>query len=214
MPVKRRSGPPGCAGGDAARRRGERARGGGAERGGWWAARGFRTWAERPNAGPHVGEKKKHEPSFSGKKNKEPEIPCVFSHLGPEAAILATVCPLGPASEARRLYYPVDMRPRSVGHSGLLRRPASSKVLRDHTARTHAATAVLSDCLRFCMCGLVLCGSSAGQSRRKNGLYHPGREPRGCLHAGGEKRGHLAAPGRQVTGERPAQTPGAQYFIA
>jgi hypothetical protein len=48
------------------------------------------------------------------------------------------------------------------------------------------------------MCGLVLCGSSAGQSRRKNGLPHPGREPRGYLHAGGEKRGYLAAPGRQT----------------
>ena len=56
--------------------------GAGRKRGGWWAARGFRTWAERPNAGPHVGEKKKrHEPSFSGKKNKEPEIPCVFPYL-------------------------------------------------------------------------------------------------------------------------------------
>jgi hypothetical protein len=50
----------------------------------------------------------------------------------------------------------------SVDHTGLLRRPASCEVLCDHTARAHAATAVLSDCLRFCMCGLVLCGSSAG----------------------------------------------------
>jgi hypothetical protein len=49
-----------------------------------------------------------------------------------------------------------------------------------------------SDRLRFCMCGLLLCGSSAGQSRRKNGAPHPGREPRGYLHAGGEQRGHLA----------------------
>jgi hypothetical protein len=83
-----------------------------------------------------------------------------------------------------------------TGLSGLLRRPARCS---DHTARAHAATAVPSDCLRFCMCGLVLCGSSAGQSRRKNGLCHPGREPRGCLHARGEKSGHLAAPaGRQT----------------
>ena len=85
--------------------------------------------------------------------------------------------------------------------------------------------------LRFCMCRLVLCGSSAGQSRRKNGLPHPGREPRGWLHAGGEKRGHLAAPGRQTkwggcregplasgigsfSHGRAAQTLGAQDFIA
>jgi hypothetical protein len=81
---------------------------------------------------------------------------------------------------------------------------ATCEVLCDHTTRAHAATAVLSDCLRFCMsrgmCDLVLCGPSAGQPRRKNGLPHPGREPRGCLHAGGEKRGHLAAPCRQTKG--------------
>jgi hypothetical protein len=36
------------------------------------ACHSFRTWAERPNAGPHVGGKKqtKHEPSFSGEKTK------------------------------------------------------------------------------------------------------------------------------------------------
>jgi hypothetical protein len=47
--------------------------GAGRKRGGWWAARDFRTWAERPNAGPHVGGKKQteHEPSFSGKKTKD-----------------------------------------------------------------------------------------------------------------------------------------------
>jgi hypothetical protein len=47
--------------------------GAGRKRGGWWAARGFRTWAERPNAGPHVGEKtnKKHELSVSEKKTKD-----------------------------------------------------------------------------------------------------------------------------------------------
>jgi hypothetical protein len=77
----------------------------------------------------------------------------------------------------------------SVNHTGLLRRSPRCSVI------AHAATAVLSDRLRFCMCGLVLCGSSVGQSRRKNALPHPGREPRDCLHAGGEQRGHLAAPG-------------------
>jgi hypothetical protein len=59
----------GVRGGGFARRGGEGSGQGGAgrKRGGWWAARGFRTWAERPNAGPHVGEeKKKHGPSFSG----------------------------------------------------------------------------------------------------------------------------------------------------
>jgi hypothetical protein len=43
-------------------------------RGGWWwAARGFRTWAERPNAGPHVGEKTKQNmsPVFQEKKTKD-----------------------------------------------------------------------------------------------------------------------------------------------
>jgi hypothetical protein len=40
--------------------------GAGRKRGGWWAARGFRTWAERP----HEKTNKKHEPSFSGKKTK------------------------------------------------------------------------------------------------------------------------------------------------
>jgi hypothetical protein len=42
--------------------------------GGWrWAARGFHTWAERPNAGPHVGEKTKQNmsPVFQGKKTKD-----------------------------------------------------------------------------------------------------------------------------------------------
>ena len=47
--------------------------GAGRKRGGWWAARGFRTWAERPNAGPHVGEKNKTNmsPVFQGKKTKD-----------------------------------------------------------------------------------------------------------------------------------------------
>jgi hypothetical protein len=61
--------------------------------------------------------------------------------------------------------------------------------------RPSSATASVSACA---MCGLVLCGPSAGQSRRKNALPYPGREPRGCLHAGGEQRGHLAAPGRRA----------------
>jgi hypothetical protein len=76
MPVKRRSGPPGCAGGGCGAAERGAGKGGGAEArglvGGWWAARGFRTWAERPNAGPHVGEKTKtkHEPSSSERKKK------------------------------------------------------------------------------------------------------------------------------------------------
>jgi hypothetical protein len=57
----------------------------------------------------------------------------------------------------------------SVNHTGLLRRSPRCSVI------AHAATAVLSDRLRFCMCGLVLCGSSVGQSRRKNALPHPSR---------------------------------------
>jgi hypothetical protein len=88
---------------------------------------------------------------------------------------------------AHRLYYPVDMWPRSatyfalaeakrvnlirnapplasVDHTGLLRRPARCSVI---TQRAHAATAVLNDCLRFCMCGLVLCGSRVRASREE-----------------------------------------------
>jgi hypothetical protein len=76
---------------------------------------------------------------------------------------------------------------------------AICEVLRDRHSARACINGRPSDRLRFCMCGLVLCGSSAGQSRRKNALPHPGREPRGCLHAGGEQRGHLAAaPGRQT----------------
>jgi hypothetical protein len=82
MPVKRRAiwaaGVRG--GGCGAAERGAGKGAAGRKRGGWWAARGFRTWAERPNAGPHVGEKNKTkpEPSFSGGKNKEPEILFIF----------------------------------------------------------------------------------------------------------------------------------------
>jgi hypothetical protein len=36
---------------------GGRAGAAGRKRKGWRAGRGLRTWAERPNAGPHVGEK-------------------------------------------------------------------------------------------------------------------------------------------------------------
>jgi hypothetical protein len=64
----------------------------------------------------------------------------------------------------------------SVDHTGLLRRPARCSVItqRSHMQqRPSSANASVSACIY----GLVLCGSSAGQSRRKNGLYHPGREP-------------------------------------
>jgi hypothetical protein len=103
------------------------------------------------------------------------------------------------ALPAHRLYYPVDIWPRSTTtRTGLLWRSPRFSVITQR-ARMQRATAVLSDRLRFFMCRLVLCGSSAGQSRRKKGLSHPGREPRGWrLHAGGEQRGHLAAPGRQM----------------
>jgi hypothetical protein len=84
----------------------------------------------------------------------------------------------------------------SVDHTGLLLRSPRCSVI---TQRAR-----MQQRLRFFMCRLVLCGSSAGagQSRRKKGLSHPGREPRGCLHAGGEQRGQLAAAaGRQMNGE-------------
>jgi hypothetical protein len=102
------------------------------------------------------------------------------------------------ALPAHRLYYPVDIWPRSTTRGAFV---AISEVLRDHTARARmqqqppSATASVSSCV---VCRLVLCGSSAGQSRRKKAVPHPGREPRGCMHADGEQRGHLAAPGRQT----------------
>jgi hypothetical protein len=140
------------------------------------------------------------------------------------------------ANQGRGSLFRHTGRVASVDHTWLLRRSARCSVITQR-ARMHAACSNgrPSDRLRFFfMCGLVLCGSSAGQSRRKNGLPHPGREPRGCLHAGGEKRGHLVAPaaGRQTkwggyregplasdigsfSHGRAAQTrPGAQDFIA
>jgi hypothetical protein len=98
MPVKRRSGPPGrpgVRGGRGIRRGGE----GSGQGGGWGGSAGAdglpagfahgrsgrtpgRMWAE-----------KKNEPSFSGKKNKEPEIPCVFSHLAVRARLAARASP-------------------------------------------------------------------------------------------------------------------------
>jgi hypothetical protein len=63
----------------------------------------------------------------------------------------------------------------SVDHTGLLRRSARCSVIRTQRARMQQRPSCLRDRLRFCMCGLVLCGSSAGRTRRKNGLPHPGR---------------------------------------
>jgi hypothetical protein len=112
------------------------------------------------------------------------------------------------ALPAHRLHYPVARWPRSTTHhTGLLRRSpiTEMRLLRDHTmrasTRAHAATAALSNRLRFFMCRLVLCGSSAGQSRRKKRLSHPGRELRGCMHTGGEQRGHLASSSTRQANE-------------
>ena len=164
-------------------------------------------------------------------------LPCQLSFTSPFSQSGQILCRFrlalqrksGPriALPAHRLYYPVDIWPRSTtrGFFGDLRGAPWS-----HSARA-CSNGRPSDRLRFFMCRLVLCGSSAGQSRRKNGLPHPGREPRGWLHAGGEKRGHLAAPGRQTkwggcregplasdigsfSHGRAAQTLGAQDFIA
>jgi hypothetical protein len=65
-------------------------------RGGWWAARGFRTYAERPSAGPHVGIKTKqiHEPSFSIEKTQNLRFRVFFRALGV----------VGVASRRLRLY--------------------------------------------------------------------------------------------------------------
>jgi hypothetical protein len=86
----------------------------------------------------------------------------------------------------------------SVDHTRLLRRSARCSVITQRARMQHAATAVPATASVSACAAVVLCGSTAGQSRRKNALPHPGREPRGGLHAGGEQRGHLAAPGRQT----------------
>jgi hypothetical protein len=85
-------------GGGAARRRGERARGAGRKRGGWWASRGFRTWAERPNAGPHVGENKRKNmsPVFQGGKKKNRRFRLFF----------LTLLRVNPRGYPRRLWAP------------------------------------------------------------------------------------------------------------
>jgi hypothetical protein len=60
----------------------------------------------------------------------------------------------------------------SVDHTGLLRRSLRCSVITQRVRmqqRPFSATASVS----ACMCGLVLCGSSAGQPRRKKGLPHP-----------------------------------------
>jgi hypothetical protein len=85
----------------------------------------------------------------------------------------------------------------SVDHTGLLRRSARCSVITQHARMQQRPSQRPPPLLHVPPCALF-CGSSAGQSRRKNGLSHPGREPCGCLHAGGEKRGHLAAPGRKT----------------
>jgi hypothetical protein len=77
------------------------------------------------------------------------------------------------ALPAYRLYYPVDVT--SVDHTGLLRRSAGCSVT---TQRAHACSnGRPSDRLRFFMCGLVICGSSAGQSRRKKRLPSSRQRP-------------------------------------
>jgi hypothetical protein len=71
----------------------------------------------------------------------------------------------------------------SVDHTALLRRSARCS-LRDHTARAHAATAVLSDHIRFFMCRLVICGLSAGHSRKKMASLIPAESHvAGCMPA-------------------------------
>jgi hypothetical protein len=67
----------------------------------------------------------------------------------------------------------------SVDHTELLRRSARCSVI---TARAHAATAGLRDRLRLLFSFLHVRPRALWlESRRKNGLPHPGREPRGCM---------------------------------
>jgi hypothetical protein len=97
------------------------------------------------------------------------------------------------ALPAHRLYYPVDMWPRSTtrGFCGDLRGAPWS-----HSARacSNSRPQRLPPFLPVRPRALWL---KCGPVEKKKTASHPGREPRGCLHAGGEKRGHLAAPGRQ-----------------
>jgi hypothetical protein len=84
MPVKRISGPPGCAGGGcgaAERGAGKGGRGGSAGAGGLPAV--FAHGRSGRTPGRMWAGEKKNEPSFSGGKTKNP---CVFSHLAPHAS--------------------------------------------------------------------------------------------------------------------------------
>jgi hypothetical protein len=118
------------------------------------------------------------------------------------------------ALPAHRLYYPVDMWPRSTC--------------------AHAATAVSAIApVSACVCSPVLCGSSAGQSRIKNARPPSRQRANTQLHACRRraKRPSIAAPGRQTkwggyregplasdigsfSHGRAAQTLGAQDSIA
>jgi hypothetical protein len=71
MPVKRRSGPPGCAGGGCgAAERGAGKGGGGAEARGLVGCPRFSHMGGAAERRTACGRKNKHEPSFSGKKTK------------------------------------------------------------------------------------------------------------------------------------------------
>jgi hypothetical protein len=92
------------------------------------------------------------------------------------------------ALPAHRLYYPVVSRyMASVDHTGLLRRSPRCSNGRP------------SDRLRFFMCRLVICGSCAGQSRRKS-APPPSRQRATWLAVcrRREKRPSSSTPGRQT----------------
>jgi hypothetical protein len=81
-------------------------------------------------------------------------------YTGAPAQIRAADRPSGTPAVLPSIYMAsVDSRPHGVF-------AAICEVLRDHTARA-CSNGRLSDRLRFFMCRLVLCGSSAGQSRRR-----------------------------------------------
>jgi hypothetical protein len=167
---------------------------------------GSKAWSAAPSTCPGTG---CNSPSFGKAPSDRTSLPssshfhsltrcsCADSDWRCSSANRKSGIRAADRSPGTRLHYPVSIYIASVDHTGLLLRSPRCSVI---TQRAR-----MQQRLRFFMCRLALAlrGSSAGagQSRRKKGLSHPGREPRGCLHAGGEQRGNLAAAaGRQVNG--------------
>jgi hypothetical protein len=180
--------------------------------GGWWLCAVGRPTPKPPYFRPA-------QASFFKPFSQSGQILCRFR--------LALQRTSGPwiALPAHRLYYPVDMWPRCVDHTGLLRRSARCSVTTRRT-RVQSNNGRLSDRLRFCKCSPVLCDSSAGQPRRKNGLLHADgeqtkRPPSRTRHQASKRSGEDIAKGLShlvlvpsVTAEPRRRLVGAQDFIA